>query len=139
MIVGALLVLAGVYVFIFGDLKGKKHRFGGSETGGSSIESGGKVAGAVLQQGRRGAALDGPLHRVKVYLAGDQAQDRHKDAVNQRGDDGGKRGADDHTYCEVDDVALERKRLKLVPKLLHEKTSLNNSYSNYMLPCKEFQ
>ena len=25
MIVGALLVLAGVYVFIFGDLKGKKH------------------------------------------------------------------------------------------------------------------
>ena len=43
-----------------------------------------------------------------------------KDAVYQRGNDGGKRGADDHTYCKVYHVALEREGFKLIPKLFHK-------------------
>ncbi len=52
---------------------------------------------------------------VEIEAAGDGADDGHDDVVDERGDDLAEGGADDHADRQVEGVALERERLKLLP------------------------
>src|SRR5205814_7105771 len=48
----------------------------------------------------------------KINLAEQEPDGRHDDAVNQRGDDLAKRGADDYRYGQIDDIAARDKILE---------------------------
>lgn len=69
-------------------------------------------------------SADDPFHLAVVGLLSNQRKKRHDDAVDQRIDDTGEGGADDHTNGKINDVSLECKGFEFVPEFFHLNPSL---------------
>ena len=56
---------------------------------------------------------------AEVDAAGQHADERHKDVVDQRRGNRAERGADDHADSHIDDIAAHRKRLEVLKEFFH--------------------